>query len=236
MQYFLLTRPQEDSERLVPFLEMKGYTPIIEPLLHPVYLKDFILTPPELQAIIVTSKHALKSLEASQKLALFEKTPLICVGEKTAELAKNLGIETVLGKCENGDQLLSWIQKNVIPELGSLLYLHGDVVRQDLKSAISPQGYRVQAQKIYEMKESQALSPKVLDLFHRKVFQGIAFFSPRTAKIFVKISNKFNLYEKFSTVHAFCLSQSIANEIKSMPWQGVEITNSATEKSLMELL
>lgn len=236
MKYLLITRPQEESERFARLVKLKDYEPVIEPLLSSAYLEDLILIPSKVQAIIVTSKNTLRSIEASHQTSLFHNVPFICVGEKTAESARELGLETIDATLEDVDQLIGWIQENVVPEIGPLMYLHGDVVAKDLKTILEAHKYTVYHQKTYNMNESQIFSQRTVDLLQRQVFHGIVFFSPRTAYTFVNIVKKFGLEVHLAVVNALCLSQSIADEIKGLSWKTIQVAHSPKEDALLELL
>lgn len=236
MRYLLLTRPHEDSERLARLSQIQGYDPIIEPLLTPIYLEDKIVVPGHLQSVLITSKQALKSLTRLPEFPVFQKIELICAGEKTAELAQEVGIQKVFVAGEAVDQMMTWIKDNRTLARGPFLYLHGDVVTKDIRTHLEESGYQVLTQKIYEMVEAQTFSSQTLDLIQRKIFHGITFFSPRTARIFVSMAHKFKLETCFSKTYAFCLSSAVAQEIEVFSWQGIEIAKSPTEAALMELL
>jgi len=236
MQYLLITRPQEDAEKLARLVKFKGYEPVVEPLLSPVYVEDLIMTPPKMQAVMVTSKHALRAIETSNQVSMFRSVPFICVGEKTMERAQQMGLQTIPTAPENVDMLVEWVKENIVPEVGPLMYLHGDVVTKDLKSTLEKHGFFVHNQKTYDMNEAQMFSKKTLDLIKRQVFHGIGFFSPRTGRIFVKIANNFGLRDQLSVVNALCLSQSIADEVKEIPWKSIKVAKGPKEEAFLELL
>lgn len=236
MQYLLLTRPQEDSEQLALRIQEKGYVPIIAPLLTPIYLESPIVVPDHLQSLLVTSKQALKSLEISPQLSFFQKIELICVGEKTGDIAKKMGFQNVSIAGENVEQMLGWIKNNKTSKSESFLYLHGDVVTKDIRFSLAETGFHVLTQQLYKMEEAQIFPPETFELMQGNVFYGITFFSPRTARIFVNMALKFKLEDYFSKTYALCLSREIAAEINIFPWKEIKVAKSPTQDALMELL
>ena len=236
MKYLLITRPQEDASKLARLVKFKGFEPVVEPLLNPIYIEDLILMPPKVQVVIVTSKHALRAIELSNQLGMFQNVPFLCVGDKTTEHAQAMGLQTLSAELENVDRLIAWVKENIVPEVGPLMYLHGDVITKDLKAELGKTGFFVHDQKTYEMNEAQTFSQKTMDLIKRQVFHGIAFFSPRTGRIFVNISSNFGMHDYLSVVNALCLSQAIANEVKTIPWKSIRIAKSPKEEGFLELL
>jgi len=236
MKYLIITRPQEDAERLAHFVKIKGFEPIVEPLLNPIYMEDLILMPPKVQAVMITSKHALRAIESSNQTAAFQNIPFICVGEKTTALAKGMGLQTVSEHFENVDKLTEWVKENIVPEVGPLVYLHGDVTTKNLKDTLGEHGFSVQNQRAYQMNEAQMFSHKTMAIIKRQVLHGIAFFSPRTGRIFVNISQNFGLHDYLSVVNALCLSQAVADEVKVIPWKSIQIAKNPKEEAFLELL
>ena len=87
----LVTRPEPDATRQAERLAARGHEPVLAPLLA---IESATDTPPELegaQALIVTSRNALRALASHPDLATALQLPLFAVGEATAKAATDLG-------------------------------------------------------------------------------------------------------------------------------------------------
>ena len=63
-----------------------------------------------------------------------------------------------------------------------------------------------------------------------------SFFSPRTARIFLKLIGEVKLQDKLAAVTAVCLSKTIAEEIKDHKWKDIRVSAKPTTKDLVNML
>ena len=90
MRRVLLIRPQHDAFSVAEALESKGIKACSYPLFEPIFLPLPTLKNP--QALIITSKNALRSLEGHEE---FKKITLYVVGDQTAHLACQMGFSKI---------------------------------------------------------------------------------------------------------------------------------------------
>src|ERR1700734_3224492 len=105
----VITRPQEDAEKLAAELVKKGFNCIIEPILsiHTSYsnaesLEKALEYKP--QAILATSKHAISALAS---LSRVRSVPIVTVGRATAMHALHLGFNIVMFANGNAKTLVN---------------------------------------------------------------------------------------------------------------------------------
>ena len=67
-----------------------------------------------------------------------------------------------------------------------------------------------------------------------EVVEIVMLYSPRTAKIFVDLALKYNLYT--SNKIAICISNKCANNIAKLQWMGVKVASSPNEIKMLELI
>ena len=84
MMRLLVTRPEPDALKLRAALEERGYEATVEPLLSVSFEEgeDFDLD--GIQALIATSRYALRALKTHPLRAAARKLPLFAVGRATA--------------------------------------------------------------------------------------------------------------------------------------------------------
>ena len=162
----LLTRPIEDATTFAQALEFNGVECMIEPMLN-IKMVDSAndefkkLDLDDYQAIVTTSRHALKALDVEKG------TRIIHVG--------NAG-----GSVES---LIEFIHTTVNPADGPLLYCRGQHIRADLVSALPK--FQIDELITYYSVKSTQFSEAALQAFKDGNIKGVVFFSFRTAEAFL---------------------------------------------------
>ena len=87
----LVTRPEPDANRQAEALAKRGHDPVLAPLLTIEFLNGVPLELAGAQALIVTSRNALRPLALHPDLDVALQLPLFAVGEATARAAAQLG-------------------------------------------------------------------------------------------------------------------------------------------------
>ena len=101
----LVTRPEPDATRQAERLAARGHEPVLAPLLAIESANNVPLELDGAQALIVTSRNALRALASHRDLAASLQLPLFAVGEATAKAATELGFTTVIAGPGTGEEL-----------------------------------------------------------------------------------------------------------------------------------
>lgn len=231
----LITRPLGDERPLADLLHRQGYRVIHEPLTT-IYLmhqqrhalERALFGEPD--AVIVTSRHAVQALAALSELRdLF----LLCVGEATAKTAFSLGFDRVTTGGGTSQKLLEMVADSYDP--GSrFTYVSGQHVRGGLEEELAALGMEVERIVAYEAVASTQLSDTLVEHLRRQQIDGVTFLSQRTARIFTDLLAKAGAAETVARLHAFCLSETVAEPLQNHPWQGIHVTREATLASVLE--
>jgi uroporphyrinogen-III synthase len=231
----LITRPLGDERALADLLHGHGYRVIHEPLttIYLMHQQRHILEQAlynEPDAVILTSRHAVHALAAlSEMRDLF----LLCVGEATAKTAFSLGFDRVSTAGGTSQKLLEIVTDSYDP--GSrFVYVSGTHVRVDLDEILTRQGMQVQRVVAYEAVASEQLSDTLIEHLRRRQLDGVTFLSQRTSRIFIDLLSKAGAMEAVSHLHAFCLSETVAEPLQNQPWQGIHVTREATLASMLD--
>ena len=91
-----VTRPIEDAGALRAQLIAQGHEVTLEPLLRIEYFDDEPIELDDAQALIATSKNALRALAGRPEEDACKSMPLFAVGRGTAQAAKAMGFETII--------------------------------------------------------------------------------------------------------------------------------------------
>lgn len=208
----LLTRPRQESEALAQMLKSRGHESVIEPLLLIEFRRITAIESGIPQALIITSANGAQALSAHIQAHQYRRVPVYAVGQATADA---LGQFNVVHVGSNGVAALEQtICRELSPEKGALLYVHGVHVAGNLAHNLSSSGFRVKEITAYEAVESDAFSPAVIEDIRNNQIDGVVLFSPRTAAVFSKLVKKAGLIKNLSRVTFYCLSQNVSDNIE----------------------
>ncbi|MFA5949310.1 MAG: uroporphyrinogen-III synthase [Hyphomicrobium sp.] len=207
--HLLVTRPEGDGASLIASLEAVGHRVSSAPLLsiEPVEPALDLL---DTQALIATSRNALKALAANPALAAAMALPLFAVGPATASLARSIGFSTVLEGPAGASELVRVIEAHATRNGGALLHLAGDRLAFDLRGALEAKGFRVRQEVMYRTHAAQALNPEVVDAIRAGKIDGVILMSSRAATIFSDLAAKAGIRDQATGLCYICLSEAVA--------------------------
>lgn len=211
----LVTRPIEDARHQADRLAALGHEAVLAPLLAIETVPGIALPLDGAQALIVTSRNALRALAAHPARDGALALPLIAVGEATAREAERLGFASVTIGAGTAESLPPLIAARFEASAGPLVHLAGETLAFDLKGALEAEGYTLRQPALYRALAAEALPPEILvDLKSGKI-DGVILMSPRTAAIFGALLRKHGLTE-VPGLRCYCLSPSVAKAVASL--------------------
>ena len=145
----LVTRPEPDATRQAEILAARGHEPVVAPLLLIEPATETTLDLDGAQALIVTSRNALRALAAHPDRAAALRLPLFAVGEATAKAATELGFAKVTAGPGTGEELSRLIAGTLDPKAGALVHLAGETVAFDMKAALQAKGFALKQPVLY---------------------------------------------------------------------------------------
>jgi uroporphyrinogen-III synthase len=229
----LVTRPEPDALKLRAILEEAGHEAIVEPLLSVSFETTDGIDLDGVEALIATSRNALRALRASPVLAEARHLPLFAVGRATAAEARALGFETVVTGAGTAPELVAHIVSVLEPAAGVLLHLAGDTLAHDLAGELEAQGFRVRQPVVYRMQPATALEDTTVEDLASHAIDGVILMSPRTAGIYARLVTRHGLSKAVQALPHFCLSEAIARRLEPL---GPVSTHIAAAPRLEELL
>ncbi len=134
----LVTRPEPDASREAELLAARGHQAVLAPLLTIEFDRDAPLELAGAQALLATSRNALRALASHPAREDAIKLPLLAVGDATAGEAQALGFADVTIGPGTGAKFAKLIVSEFEPGRGALVHL----VRRDgrLRSEIGAGG------------------------------------------------------------------------------------------------
>jgi len=237
MPRVLLTRPQKDSELLAEEVAELGYGGVIEPLL---ILKPTFELPPDLtdiQAIMLTSAHALSFLDrASYSVAGLLHYPCFCVGSSTAAAATKFGFQSVHDAEGDGLALAARIKASLFPAKGKILHIAAHALDRSSRDEIVKSGFNILNWTTYTADTATTLSPMVLRMFREGTLDAILLFSTRTAETLKRLIVQHGLETCCKSVIALGISDSVAEAAGDFPWRRRIAASLPTEDAVLQRL
>ncbi len=209
----LVTRPADQSAKLVKSLQDLGHDVKCSPLLEIVYISAPVPDLRDIRAVVFTSGYGVRGFAN-----LCENMPLsgltaFAVGHSTASQAQDLGFSRVHAGSNDALSLIDVIKSEFSPESGDILYVRGRHISIDLKELLDAEGYGVRQQIVYEARCAKSFSPEVLPCIIEETLEGVILLSQRTARVFVTLMEQIENQEYIQSLKYYCLSHNIAEEL-----------------------
>lgn len=211
----LLTRPEESSAAFGRALEVRGHNVMQAPLLRIELLPvrcDFS----SVQALIVTSGHALRALAESPALAAPRSLALLAVGPATAARARDLGFSDVYEGPGSAAELVPFIRETLKPEAGPLLYLSGDAVAFDMEPALRGEGFNFLRAIVYRAVAAAALPADAVTALASRTLDAVLLMSPRSSRTYVELIRHHGLVSFVPALPHLCLSARVADPLADL--------------------
>ncbi|MDA1323839.1 MAG: uroporphyrinogen-III synthase [Proteobacteria bacterium] len=227
----MLTRPRADSERLATELRARGNEVVIEPMLEIVPVGPL---PPldGVAAVVVTSSNGIRTFAAvSERRDL----TIYAVGDATALTAREAGFTKVESAQGDAAALGALIAARADPAAGALLHIQGRDVTGNLDDSLIARGYSIRPAVMYEARAADKLSMEAREFIAGRQIDVILFFSPRTARTFVRLVTEAGLADRCEAMIALCLSAAVAKAGSALIWGGVHIAVAPDRVAMLQL-
>jgi uroporphyrinogen-III synthase len=232
----LVTRPEPDALKLSGLLEDAGHEAVVEPLLSVSFDGAETVDLDGAQALIATSRNALRALKSSPALAAARQLPLFAVGKATAAEARALGFETVVTGAGTAAELVAHIVSVLDPAAGVLVHLAGNALAHDLAGELEAQGFRVRQPVVYRMIAATAFGEGTVEALAMHEIDGVLLMSPRTAAIYARLVAKHGLTSVVRALPHFCLSAAVARQLQPLGAVPTEIAEAPTLEEVLALI
>lgn len=226
VELVLITRTEPGASRLAGQLQSQGYETIKSPLLE---IRQRPLPPVNtegMQALLITSRHALAASDAYKHL------PLLVVGSATAEAAKAQGFNVMLC-APDATQLTTEISSELNPSAGTVLYLSGNCISMDFPHTLPD--FTFQHEVVYDAMPLP-LSEEACAALKQETITDILLMSAHTARNFCADLQRLSLTDRLTNIRLHCLSPTIAKQVDTLPCKAVLTAADPTEAELLKLL
>ncbi len=244
----LILRPINDARITQTELQKREVDSILSPMIavsgddHE--LRTAILkTKKKYSGLIFTSRNALRHLP--EDIDLTDVSPVYCVGDATADIARNMGFKDVLSANGNKSDLINLvchhIETRTRPYSKNAPLLRFDRFRylaqdkeEGLSKVLTTRGYAVDRLPVYDVMPTHGLNSSARAAFENKEITHILFFAPLTARIFVEYVQRHNLEHLCQDVTACCISWSARNALQPLIFEDIKIADQPRQDCLLD--
>jgi uroporphyrinogen-III synthase len=231
----LLTRPEPQGERTAAALRARGHEVVLAPLLRIEPRASVDIGRGPWAAVLMTSANAVRFLVTHPRRTELLGLPLLVVGERTAEAAREAGFTHV--QSADGDAKdLAHLALRTIPAPGPLLYLAGEDRTGDLAGGLTAGGYQVHSIVAYRARAEARLPDAVVQALRAGEIDGVLHFSKRTADAFVAAAGGSGLAVNSLKCNHFCLSSQVAEPLKARRVARVLVASRPEEAAVLDLV
>jgi uroporphyrinogen-III synthase len=226
----LITRPEREAANLAQALRERRHEPVIAPLfrlqtLHPP--EGFAATLAAAQAILITSANGARALaEATEQ----RSKPVFAVGDTTAATAEGLGFSQVASASGDAAALSDLVRERLDPKAGPLLHVAG----ADVAAELAPEGFEVQRVVLYEARETETLPDSARAALGARAVDVATFFSPRAARLFVRLVSEAKLADACRPVTAIAISPAAAEPLAGLPFIRTVAAERPTRQAVLD--
>lgn len=234
----LVTRPRPDAEPFAQALAACGIESAIEPMIDIIDLPGPPIPRRNEQAILFTSANGPRALQRrnSGDLSALAALPVYAVGDATAKAARAAGFRQVDSASGDVAALTALVLARLSPQEGPLLHVAGSQLAGDLAGRLTAAGFIVNRAAIYAARKATALSAATQEGLRLGLFDGVTFFSPRTAAAFVTLCCDCGVVAHLRDVAAICLSQAVAQAVSGVTWRIVLVAPRPDQDALLGCL
>ncbi len=229
----LITRPQPDAGAFAAECRAADVEPIVAPLMEMVFL-DAIVAIENAGALAFTSANGVRAFARQSGL---RDWPVFAVGEASAAAAREAGFETVHAAGGDVQSLAAFIAAEKETLRGDVLHIAGTHLAGDLAALLKAAGVGARRATLYEMRAVPVLPDAAREaIVGPSPADWAAFFSPRTAALFVELVEAAGLERQLKTIVAACLSDAVADAARALPWKDVRVASRRDAGAMIALM
>jgi uroporphyrinogen-III synthase len=231
----LVTRPRGEAEAFAKTLAARGHDAVLAPLLDIVLDETARVDLGGVRAVMFTSANGVR---AWAKLGAPCESEAFCVGDATAQAARDAGFPLVHSAGGDAAALAALLRSKLSPADGALLHAAGSALAGDLAGDLDKDGYEVRRVQLYRQDVATTLPFAAVQALRDGKIDAVAFFSPRTAETFVRLAKSADLLGTLAATHAVGLSQAtldVARE-EGAAWKSERAASHPTEPALLDAL
>jgi len=232
----IITRPIDDSRAMARDLEVAGHDVIIAPLMHVEFLPLEGLGGPIIQALVATSRNAIRALMNDANGASLTDLPLFAVGRGTADAAHTFGFHGIIEGPGTAEGLAGAIVANANPAGGRLVQIAGEHLAFDLRVALLEHRFNLEVITGYRTVGAKRLPENARTAIANHEADAVILMSPRSASIYVAAVAADDLLNGSVLPKYLCLSEAVAAPLREAGLNAVDIAKKPNGQEMLALV
>ena len=225
----LVTRPEPGLSETSAALRARGFEPVAASLFSIVRRERVAALPPGVQAVLVTSAHALDGLDPA-------RVPrLLAVGDVTAARARAIGFSGVRSAGGDAGALLALCRRRLAASDGALLLACGEGQGMRLAADLRAAGFRVMRRVVYAQRPASVLPEAGREALVSEGVVAATFMSASASQAFARLLPPV-LRPVLRGVDALAISEGAARPVSALPWRSVRVALRPTAEDVLTLL
>jgi uroporphyrinogen-III synthase len=229
----LLTRPRSEAEGLAKALAERGIESLIAPVMEIMPLTLELPENAKYQAVMLTSGNAVDALISA---GLSADLPVFCVGDATARRLATTSFKDVRSAAGMSDDLVELVSRDLSPNGDPVLYLSGMMIAADIGAALVEAGFTIDRRVVYRAQAIEKPDEAVTVALADGSVDGVMFYSPRSARIFLDHLKHAKLELMAKEMTAYCISSAAADTARALTWRKVAVASRPNQVDLLALL
>ena len=228
--HILLTRPLEDSKELILRFTSLGHKvshlPVIS--VEPVRYDEPDYS--QFKGIIFTSANAIKNLNTSK---IDKNIECFCVGSSTEKIAKQSGFQNIFCAEGNVNNLKEIILQNFDKKSGSIIYISGELISNNIDKDLITEGYSVTRLINYTIKPIQEIKEAFVKDLKLLIPDMVFIYSENSARNFLTILKKYNLKDDWMETNLMCIGERASSVLNEIKWKKIFLFSPGEEEFLL---
>jgi uroporphyrinogen-III synthase len=229
----IVTRPQPDGARTATALRTRGHEVLEAPLMRVEPLKADLSG--GWGAVIVTSANAPTAIADNPARAALLKLPVLAVGRRSADAAREAGFSTVTSAGGDVRDLVRLVVARRADASAPLLYIAGEDRAADLIGELAARGVAVEMRVVYRA-VTAPFPPELIEALEGGEVDAVLHFSKRSADSYLAGARQAGLVKQALGVRHFCLSAQIAEPLIAVGAAKVTLAPRPNEAALIGLV
>jgi uroporphyrinogen-III synthase len=226
MNLVLITRPQPDADDYAKRVEAAGFKTLVEPVLRVEPLPFPVPDTGKYDGLVFTSTNGVRLSPSGFDPDL----SVYCVGKKTATEAKTRGFTNVISADGDAAALSALLREKAHNK--RLLHIHG---RHVAGGGLKGPGH-IEDLIVYQTTRVLNLSPACIRALKEKKIQAVTFFSARTARTFINLIQKHELFETLGAIKLLSISDSVLQSVRAYRWAGTYTSETPDAGGMLNLI
>jgi uroporphyrinogen-III synthase len=227
----LITRPEPDAAKLAKALRAKGHESVPAPLLA---IELTAEPPPEGTAQARLAFTSANGVRAAKARGLRPTKGVLAIGPATAEAAREAGFPVAAVARSDLASLVRAALDNLSTD-ETIVHVTGADRAGDLKGALEQAGFHALRWIAYRAQAAEAL-PQAAQRFFTGEPGAVALFSPRSARILVRLIGEAGLAGEARRHVVLCLSSAVAAAAGGAEWRQIRVAPQPAQEALIALM